>query len=204
MKKYFVWFGFGFGIVVVLVLLYFWLIATPAYRFGTDRAAVIKQVQALSRWETASFNIDKIIEASTDFGQIKQFLFGDKLLLVANGKVIAGFDLSKTTAGDFKGFGSSITITLPAPEILSANINNSQTQVFDRSTGLFTKGELNLEAQARQKAETAIYQAACDGGILDEATKNAKQQLELIFKSSGFTSVTITAPTGTCKQEPTK
>jgi hypothetical protein len=199
MKKLIVLFSLGLAIILILLGIYIWISKEPQYRFGTDRAAVIKQVQSLSRLETASFSIDKIIEASTDYGQLKQFLFGDKLLLVAHGKVVAGFDLSKTKPEDFKGFGSRISINLPAPEIFSTIIDNSQTQVFDRSTGILSKGELNLEAKARQQAETSIHQAACDGGILDEATKNVKQQLELIFKSSGFTEVTITAPAGTCK-----
>jgi hypothetical protein len=199
MKKNLSYIIIGIIIVVVLLLLYWWLNSSPKYRFGTDRAAVITQIQALSKWETASFSIDKIIEASTDYGKFKQFLFGDKLLLVAHGKVIAGFDLSKLNPEDYKGTGSSISVTLPAPEIFSTIIDNSQTKVFDRNSGIFTKGELNLEAEARQQAEASINQAACDGGILDEASKNAKQQLELIFKSAGFTDVNITIPAGVCK-----
>ena len=66
-----------------------------------------------------------------------------------------------------------------------------QTRVFDRDQGLFTKGELNLEAEARMQAEQSIRQAACEGHILVTAEKNVKIQLEAIFKASGFTNVTI-------------
>lgn len=198
MKKYIFLGGAGITIVIMAVL-YFWLGANPSYRFGSDRAAVIRQVQTLSRLETASFTIDKIIEAGTGYDKLRQFLFGDKLILVAHGKVVAGFDLSKMKPQDFKGSGSSISITLPAPEIFSTIIDNTQTKVFNRTSGIFTKGELNLEAEARQQAESSIKQAACDGGILDEAGKNAVQQLQLIFKSAGFTNVNITAPPASCK-----
>ena len=78
------------GTVIALSLFFFiksWLQTKPEYRFGADRTAVIKEIKMLSRLETASFNIAKIIEAGTNYDSLKQFLFGDKLLLIANGKV---------------------------------------------------------------------------------------------------------------------
>lgn len=190
--------GVGAAAIILLLIIYFWLSGEPEYRFGKDRAAVIRQVQSLSRLETASFDIDKVIEASTNYDKLRQWLLGDKLLLIAHGKVIAGFDLTKTRSQDFKGLGTSLSITLPPPEIFSVVMDNSQTRVFSREKGLLSKGELNLEAEARQQAELSIRQAACQGNILDEAAKNAKQQLEIIFKSAGFTSVNITSPAAEC------
>jgi len=189
------------GIIVALVLVLvvrWWLGGNPEYRFGNDRAAVIKQVQLLSRLETASFSIDKVIEASTGYTGFRELLFGDKLLLVAHGKVVAGFDLSTMKPEDFAGSGSSINIRLPMPLILSTVIDNSQTRVFDRSQGFLTKGDLNLESEARQQAETAIRLAACEGGILNEANSNAQKQLEIIFKSAGFISVSVSTQAGDC------
>ncbi len=163
-----------------------------------DRAAVIKQMQSLNRLETASFTIEKIIETGTDYDQLRELLFGDKILLVAHGEVIAGFDMSTLDPEQIKGSGSSIRLTLPAPTVLSTSLDNSQTKVFDRKQGLLTKGDLNLEAQARGQAETAIRQAACDGDILAEANENGRKQIELLLRSAGFTDVTIslTQPSG--------
>lgn len=189
-------------IIVTLVSIFFinkWLIKKPEFIYGPDRAAVIKQIESLSRLETASYSIDKIIEIGTNYDSLKQFLFGDKLLLVAHGKVIAGFDLSTLKAGDFTGLGSSITVRLPAPQIFDTYLDNSQTRVFDRNQGIFTKGNINLEAEARQNAEATIKEAACQGGILIEASKNAEQQLKLIFKASGFENITLIIPDGVCK-----
>lgn len=192
MKSFFIK---GAGVLIVLALLcgalWYTFNKNPSFRFGTDRAAVITQVQSLSRLETASFTIDKIIEAGTDYNKLNQLLFGDKLLLVAHGEVIAGYDLSKMKPEDFSGTGKSITIKLPAPEIFTVTLDNEQTRVFDRDQGLLTKGNLNLEAEARQQAEASIRQAACEGNILDTAEKNVKTQLETIFKAAGFMTVTI-------------
>ena len=190
------------GIIIALIAVFTvqgWLVKRPDLRFGTERAAVITQVTALGRFETAQFSIDKIIEASTNYGAIRQFLFGDKILLVAHGDVIAGFDFTQLKAENFQGTGNAITINLPAPQIFSVILDNEATQVFDRRQGLLTKGDLNIEANARQEAEDAIGKAACAGGILTQATENAKKQLELLFKSAGFASVTVNAAEGKCE-----
>ena len=178
-------------LISISVFVWYTFKSNPALRFGTDRAAVITQMQSLSRLETASFTIDKIIEAGTDYNALNQALFGDKLLLIAHGEVIAGYDLSKLGPKDFSGMGSAIAVTLPAPEIFSVRLDNEKTRVFDRNQGFLTKGNLNLEAQARQQAEQSIRAAACEGDILATAEKNVKNQLEIIFKAAGFTEVTI-------------
>ena len=69
-------------VVVMLVLVgvgavWYTFSKNPALRFGTDRVAVITQVQALARLETASFTIDKIIEAGTDYNKLNQILVYD-------------------------------------------------------------------------------------------------------------------------------
>jgi hypothetical protein len=190
------------GIVITLIAVFTiqsWLAKRPEIRFGKDRAAVITQTASLGRFETARYSIDKIIEASTSYSGIRQFLFGDKILLVAHGDVIAGFDLSILKPENFQGTGRNITISLPAPMIFSTIIDNDETRVFDRKQGILTKGDLNLEANARQEAESAIRRAACDGGILGLATDNVKKQLEVLFKSAGFESVTVVAVEGKCE-----
>ena len=119
-------------------------------------------------------------------------------MLVAHGKVIAGLDLSTMQPEDFSGSGDSIIIKLPAPQILETILDNNSTRVYDRDLGLLTKGDLDLEATARQLAEGEIRQAACNGGILDEANENAISQLTLLFKTAGFEEVSILTTPGSC------
>lgn len=198
MKKYII---ISILIIITIIVLFFvvrTLTKTPEYRFGPDRAAIIKQIETLSRFETTSFSVDKIIEVSTDYDKLRNLLFGDKILLVAHGKVIAGLDLSTMQPEDFAGSGDSIIIKLPAPQILETVLDNNSTRVYDRDRGLLTKGDLDLEATARQLAEGEIRQAACDGGILDEANKSAIQQLTLLFKTAGFKEVSIITTPGIC------
>ncbi len=200
MKAYL--YTFLLGVVVALAAWLFWpaLRQTPNERtIDLSRTAVIRQIQSLNRLETASYSIDKVIEAGTDYDQLRQLLFGDKLLLIAHGKVVAGFDLSTITDKDIVESGNMVTITLPAPKILTTTLDNGQTKVFDRSRGLLTKGDLNLEAEARRQAETAISTAACDGKILEAANEAGQKQLELLFKTAGYPNVTVkTSAPGTC------
>ncbi len=198
MKKYLI---ISILVLILITVLYFVgrsILKSPEYRFGPDRAAIIKQIETLSRFETTSFSVDKIIEVSTDYDKLREFFFGDKLLLVAHGKVIAGLDLSTMKPENFSGSGDSIVIKLPAPQILETILDNNSTRVYDRDRGLLTKGDLNLEATARQLAEGEIRQAACEGGILDEANRSAIQQLTILFKTAGFKEVTIITTPGSC------
>jgi hypothetical protein len=178
-------------LLVVIITLFVWIQNKPSMRFGANRSSVITQIQTLNRFETTSFTIDRIIEVKTNHTGIKQFLFGDRLILIAEGTVIAGVDLSNLSAHNFIGVGKNITVNLPAPEIFSVQLHNNGTKVFDRDTGLLTKGEIDLEAQARQEAASTIKKAACEGGILNTATEQAKKQMEIILRAAGFETITI-------------
>jgi len=166
---------------------------------NTDRASIVEQVQSLERLETTSFTIEKVIEAGSEEGEVwKKLLFGDRLLLIAHGKAIAGFDLKSVTEKDVKVSGKILTITLPAPIILSTTLNNADTKVFDRQTGILNRGDKDLEAEARQAAEKSIQEAACEGGILREARDQGKVFVTRMFRLAGFEKVEVSIPEGNC------
>ncbi|HVZ58843.1 MAG TPA: DUF4230 domain-containing protein [Patescibacteria group bacterium] len=190
----------GILVLGIISLSHFFSNKAP-YTFTANSRTVIKQIEGLNRLETAQFTIEKVIDAGTSGSALSQFLFGDKLLLIAQGEVIAGFDLSKVQLSDISVEGSTLRLTLPAPEILVSTLNNDQTRVYDRRTGLLTKGDQNLESKAREQAQTLITQAACDGHILDTASTNARNQLTALFKSTGFTTVIITIPQASCPNQ---
>jgi len=170
----------------------------PQYTFNTNSRTVIKQLQSLNRLETAQFTIEKVIDAGKSGNQFQQLLFGDKILLIAQGEVVAGFDLTKLSEKDIVIEGTTLRLMLPESEILFTKLNNDQTRVYDRKLGLLSKGDKDLEAKARESAEGLIRQAACDGRILDIASTNARTQLTALFKSLGFTTVIITIPQSGC------
>ncbi len=196
----------SFGIGIFLILLCLLVLSFFLNRFfppfgvniDTSRTAVVKQMRSLSRLETAVFTIEKVIDAGTTGGNIfQQFLFGDKILLIAHGQVIAGFDLSQVSDDDIKIEGKNVTVKLPAPQILVATLDNTQTKVYDRRQGLLSDND-GLESEVRKAAEGSIRQAACDANILQQASDNGRKQLTALLTSLGFESINFEIPTGAC------
>ncbi|MBP9719341.1 MAG: DUF4230 domain-containing protein, partial [Candidatus Levybacteria bacterium] len=192
-----------FGIVLLLVLLGVWYIVSffkpkQQYTYNMSSQTVIKELRSLNRLETASFTIEKIIDAGTSGNAFQQFLYGDQILLIAHGQIIAGIDLSKMKDNDVQISGQTIVLKLPAPEILVTTLDNGQTRVYDRRQGLLSKGDKNLESNARKVAIDTITDAACKGNILQNASDNAKKQLTAFLKALGFTTITIEISEGSC------
>ncbi len=165
---------------------------------NTSRAAVIKEMRNLQRLETASFTIEKIIDGGTSGNMFSQLLFGDKILLIAHGQVIAGFDLSQMSEKDITVEDKTIRMTLPKPQILVTTLDNTQTKVYDRSRGLLNPGDKDLETKAREAAQNSIKDAACKGGILKQASDNARKQLTAFLSALGFTQIAIDIPEASC------
>lgn len=167
---------------------------------SVDRPAVIRQIQALNRLEAYTYLTEQVITAEQGGNAFYDFFRGDKLLLIASGEVIAGFDLAKLRPEDVvvSADGESATITLPPAEILVSRLDNEKTQVYSRETGIFTEGNPGLEAAARREAEQRIVQAACDAGILNRAAQEGKRNIENLVKAFGINSVTVNAYEGAC------
>lgn len=191
------------GILFLLLLVILgWVLIRQSlnskYVFRTSSETVIKEMRALNRLETASFTIEKVIDAGTSGNQFQQLLFGDRILLIAHGQVVAGFDLSKLSENSVTLNGTTLHVTLPPPQILSVSLDSDETRVYDRRQGLLSKGDKDLESEARAHAETIIKQTACQGNILTEASKNARTQLTALFKTFGFMTVILEIPQGKC------
>jgi len=170
----------------------------PEATIDLSRPSVIKEIQSLGNLETASYSVEKIVEAGQEGNFVQNLLFGDKLLLVANGKVTAGVNLTQIEDKDVSIRGKKLTVNLPAPIILSSSLDNSKTKVYDRSQGYLSQANKDLESQARLAAEDSITQAACDAGILVDAQRNAIDRIRQLFLFAGFEEVQVNVPAGQC------
>ena len=165
----------------------------PTPTFIPDPVTIIHEVQALARLETIQYSVEKVITAETRQGPFG-FLFGDRLLLVAHGSVIAGVDLAEITKReisiDEKGM---VTLQLPPAEIFIAALDNEKTYVYDREVGFLRRGDVKLESAARLAAEKEILEAALSDGILEQAQVNAHAYLFRLLGSLGFSNVRFTS-----------
>jgi hypothetical protein len=153
-----------------------------------DPITIIHEVRSLSRLETIQYSVEKVITAETR-QDIFGALFGDKLIFVAHGVVLAGVDLEKIEPQDIRMEGSVVSITLPEAEIFVTTLDNNKSYVYDRQTGIFSHGDVNLETTARRAAEEEIQKAALNDGILNLAQQNAEYYLARLVRSLGYTDV---------------
>ena len=153
-----------------------------------DPVTIIHEVRSLARLETIQYSVEKVITAEIGQGTFN-FLFGDKLLFVAHGIVIAGIDMEKLGPENMQLENGALYVTLPPAEVFIATLDNEKSYVYDRDTGALTHGDTNLETTARQAAEQEIYKAALEDGILDLAQQNAEHFLEKFFEALGYDNV---------------
>lgn len=153
-----------------------------------DPVTIIREVQSLARLETIQYTVEKVITAEVNQGVFGP-LFGDKLLFIAHGYVIAGVDLAVIESEDLWLEDSILHVELPDAEVFVATLNNDESYVYDRTTGLLRKSDPDLESAARQAAEQEILNAAIEDGILRQAKQNAEIYLERLLNTLGYNQV---------------
>jgi hypothetical protein len=159
--------------------------------FTATAPDVVNQIQRLNRLETVSYSVDTVVEGKHTNAVLPDLLFGDRLLLVVHGQVVAGVDLSQLKAEAVKVDGRSVTVDLPQSQIFTTTIDNKKTKVFARTTGLLTQADPNLETDTREMAQQQILEAATKDGILDTARANARSSMESLLRGLGFQQVTV-------------
>ncbi len=171
------------------------LLLNPTPTVIPDPVTIIHEVRSLARLETVQYTMEKIITAEVGHGDLR-FFFGDRLLFVGHGRVIAGIDLEKLRPEDMWLEQGILFVRLPEAEIFITNLDNELSYVYDRDTGILTRGEVNLETLARQAAEREIQSAAISDGILTVANRNAENYLARLFRSLGYLDVVFVRDEG--------
>ena len=163
-------------------------VLNPTPTILPDPITVIYQVRSLSRLETIQYSVEKVITAETGQGAFA-VLFGDRMLFVAHGVVLAGVDLAKIGPKDMELRDGVLFVRLPDAEIFIATLDNQKSYVYNRDTGLLSHGDINLETAARKAAETEIRNAAIEDGILDQASRNAENFMYRLLRDLGYPDV---------------
>lgn len=167
-------------------------VVRPTPTISPDPVTIVKEVQGLSRLETAAYTIEKIVTAESQQGPLA-FLLGDRLILVAHGQVIAGVDLDELNEDDVTVDAEGVVhVSLPEAKVFVAALSSEDSYIFDRDTGVLGQ-KVDLETQARQAAEVEIRQAALEDGILDMAQRNAEVTVRQLIRRLGFVDVRFTS-----------
>lgn len=167
----------------------------------TTTSTIVDKLQATSKLSSATMTVTKIIESKKDLsdsllgfeilGQIEKVLFDDKMIMTVEGVVNAGVDLSKITSANVQvereGTDTIVKILLPQAEIFDVYLTE-KTKPFERSLGILSKGDVNLETQMRNQAIQAIRNEALSGSLLQTAQDNAKNSITQLLHTidSGY------------------
>lgn len=150
------------------------------------------RLKALGRLETAQYVMQVVIDLEREPSSLWQQAFGtDQLLLIAEGQVVAGFDLTKITDDDVVVEGKSVTLKLPPPEILYFGVDEDKTYVYERKTGFLVQPDETLETEARRRAQAELVNWALQHQVFEKAEDFGVFYLESFLSSLGFSDVNI-------------
>ena len=176
-------------------------IFTPRER-TIDLSSLVTQVRELNRLETASMRVVHIGRVTQSYKVIPDALAGDEMTFLATGDVIAGIDLSRLQKDDvWRSPDGTINLRLPPPQILVSRVDNRESRVLHRKTGMLRRSDVDLETRARQHAEENIRSEALKKGILPMASQNGEKKLAELLRTFGFEKVRFEQQRGTRNTE---
>ncbi len=145
----------------------------------------VERLQALSQLTTTRFNYSHIVTSEVEMPGILSGLYGQGLAYVAVGHINAGIDVSQISAEDivYDEERNLLTVMLPAPTLQDCFLDEAQSYVVTRSTGLFAQPSIALESSARRFAIQQYRDMALEDGILEEARTQSIQVMEEFLAS---------------------
>jgi hypothetical protein len=156
-----------------------------------DLGAVTTRIRNLNRLETASMHVQHVSTIKQEYKLLPNSFAGDELTLYAGGDVIAGIDLSLLKPGDItRAPDGTVIVRLPPPQVLLTRIDNRETRVISRKTGLLRRADPGLEGRARLYAEGGVRSEAVRKGILQLARNNAELRIAELLHAAGIPRVT--------------
>ena len=165
-----------------------------------SQPVILKSITNLSRYEAASGSFQVVVDLTKRSSLIPSFLEGSETLFIGQGTDIAFVDFAtlKNGAIAVNKDRTSVTVTLPKPQLEPAVLNVSQSYVYAEQQGLFNRignffsGNPNSQQQVYQIAQGKIETAAKQSPLLADAQKNTEGMLTGMLTSLGFQHVTVT------------
>lgn len=167
-----------------------------------DLGTLVTQVRELHRLETASMRVLHVGRVTQTYKMVPDALAGDEITFLAAGDVIAGVDLARLRQQDvWRSPDGTINLRLPPPQILVSRVDNKESRVIARKTGVLRRADVDLETRARQHAEENIRAEALRKGILPLARDNGEKKLAEFLRVLGIEKVRFVR-SGTPRAEP--
>ena len=155
---------------------------------------VIDKIKSEKQLGLVEYEVQKIVKSKED--GYKYFFLKSKKEILCSCKAYlkAGIDLSgfnPMTDVAIDPDETMITLTLPAPTLLSLNLPIQEVEIMYEKTQNsqgFKLAELN---ELLRQGEAQIRESVPKLGIMDDARQNARLFFEPLFKQLGFSSVQV-------------
>lgn len=134
---------------------------------------VENQLQQISQLATIRYSYTNMgqFENSNEFYGIKLPFTTKSFIVAYDGTITAGVDLTKAkvTVTDQK-----VTIALPAPQILSHEVDPNSLEVFDETTSIFNPITIEDYTGFQADQQGVMEEKAIQGGLLTQAKDQAE------------------------------
>lgn len=134
---------------------------------------VENQLQQISQLATIRYSYTNMgqFENSNEFYGIKLPFTTKSFIVAYDGTITAGVDLTqaKVTVTDQK-----VTIALPAPQILSHEVDPNSLEVFDETTSIFNPITIEDYTGFQADQQGVMEEKAIQGGLLTQAKDQAE------------------------------
>jgi Protein of unknown function (DUF4230) len=151
----------------------------PPNNTTVSHSVVVERVQKVAKLVSSETTLrDVIIYEDTWYGSTK------RSLVVVTGKVLAGINLDTGNSVQIDEKARRITITLPQPGILGIEITEMKT--YDEQRGLWNPFNAADRDALFQRAREQLEQTSRDLKITETARQSARELLEGMFTSNGY------------------
>ena len=167
---------------------------------STEMSAVVlkNRLTEISEFASLTYSYTNMaeFENSKDFYGIKVPFTTKSFIITYDGTIKAGVDLDKA---EVDVSGKKITITLPAAEILSHEIDEDSLEIFDENTSIFNPLKVSDYNTFNKEQKAEMEKKATDKGLLTEAGKKAADAIDDFISQLGSDEYTITVNTASDK-----
>lgn len=146
---------------------------------------VVEQVRSVAKLVSTEMPVrDVVIYEDTWLGSTK------RSIVVVTGRVMAGIDLDRGTDVRIDHRAKLITIVIPPPEILAAEILDLRT--YDERAGLWNPFRPADRDRIHREVRRKIVGAAEQAGIVRHAEESARSLLTSLLEKDGYTVLVLT------------
>jgi hypothetical protein len=160
---------------------------------------VLLSMKDLARFVAGEAQYEVLVDLERDVKYVPGWVAGERTVLVVNGSVEAYVDFEGLTeeAIEISDDGTTVSVTLPEPELAEPRIDLDTSRALTEDRGLVDRvGDFfDTDTDARQEALAAAQDqiaTAAEKSDLDErARANTAKTLEVMLSASGFDQVVV-------------